>query len=182
MDYRDMVFLSVAENLSLSRAAEELFISQPAVTRHIKELEGKLGIALFDRKGSKIYLTNAGRLVYSNLKEIRDRYWKMELEIGQLKGQFVGRLNIGASSTIMQYVLPKILAAFNARFPNIELLVINGNSFEMEKKLQDNEIDIALVENESVTSALRYVDFMRDEIVPITSSDSVYAQEKANFC
>lgn len=178
MDYRDLVFLSVAENLSLSRAAEELFISQPAVTRHIKELEGKLGIALFDRKGSKIYLTNAGRLVYSNLREIRDRYWKMELEIGQLKGLFVGRLNIGASSTIMQYVLPKILAAFNARFPNIELLVINGNSFEMERKLHDNEIDIALVENESVTTALRYVDFMRDEIVPITSSDSVYAKRK----
>lgn len=178
MDYRDLVFLSVAENLSLSRAAEELFISQPAVTRHIKELEGKLGVTLFDRKGSKIYLTDAGRLVYSNLIEIREQYWKMEHEIGQLKGQFVGRLNIGASSTIMQYVLPKVLAAFNARYPSIELVVVNGNSFEMEKRLQNGEIDLALVENETVISDLRYIDFMSDEIVPITSIDSVYAKRK----
>ena len=66
MDYRDEVFLLVAENLSFSRAAEDLFISQPAVTKHIKELESRLNIALFERKGNKIYLTKAGKLMTEN--------------------------------------------------------------------------------------------------------------------
>ena len=67
MDYRDKVFISVAENLSFSKAADELFISQPAITKHIKELERKLNITLFDRKGNKIYLTKAGKLIYTHL-------------------------------------------------------------------------------------------------------------------
>ena len=173
MDYRDLVFLSVADNLSLSKAADELFISQPAVTRHIKELEGRLGISLFDRKGSKIFLTDAGRLVYSELVDIREQYRKLEYEIGRLKGQYVGKLQIGASSTIMQYVLPRVLAAFNVQYPDVELFVLNGNSSQMEQNLQNGDIDIALVENESSSSRLRYIEFMIDEIVPVTSIKSV---------
>lgn len=178
MDYRDLVFLSVADNLSLSKAADELFISQPAVTRHIKELEGRLGISLFDRKGSKIFLTDAGRLVYSKLVDIREQYRKLEYEIGRLKGQYVGKLQIGASSTIMQYVLPGVLAAFNVQYPDIELFVLNGNSSQMEHYLQNGDIDIALVENESSSSGLRYIEFMSDEIVPVTSIKSVYAKKR----
>ena len=71
MDYRDEVFLSVAENLNFSKAAEDLFISQPAVTKHIKELESRLKITLFERKGNKIYLTEAGKLTYRYFKEIK---------------------------------------------------------------------------------------------------------------
>jgi DNA-binding transcriptional LysR family regulator len=178
MDYRDLVFLSVADNLSLSKAADELFISQPAVTRHIKELEGRLGISLFDRKGSKIFLTDAGRLVYSELVDIREQYRKLEYEIGRLKGQYVGKLQIGASSTIMQYVLPGVLAAFNVQYPDVELFVLNGNSSQMEQNLQNGDIDIALVENESSSSGLRYIEFMSDEIVPVTSIKSVYAKKR----
>jgi len=74
MDYRDKVFISVAENLSFSKAGAFLHISQPAVTRHIRELEDRYRTSLFDRKGNKIYLTNAGEKVYNALKHIEREY------------------------------------------------------------------------------------------------------------
>jgi len=179
MDYRDEVFLLVAENLSFSRAAEDLFISQPAVTKHIKELESRLNIALFERKGNKIYLTKAGKLIYTHLKKIKQEYQEMEFELGRLNDTFKGVLRIGASSTISQYIIPKVIAAFHKRYPKIELHLLNGNSFEMEQKLFENEIDLALVENESSQSSIKYIDFLDDELVIVTGSNSVYAKKKS---
>ncbi len=178
MDYRDEVFFKVAENLSFSKAAKELFISQPAVTKHIKELESRLNTALFHRKGNKIYLTKSGKLVYNYLKRIKHLYRELEFEIGFLNDTFKGVLKIGASSTISQYLIPKVIAAFHKRYPKIELFLFNGNSFEMEQKLLDNEIDIALVENESIHPNIKYTDFLDDEIIIVTGSNSVYAKRK----
>ncbi|MCZ4695435.1 LysR family transcriptional regulator [Ancylomarina euxinus] len=178
MDYRDEVFLLVAENLSFSKAAEDLFISQPAVTKHIKELESRLNIALFERKGNKIYLTKAGKLIYTHLKKIKQAYQEMEFELGRLNDTFKGVLRVGASSTISQYLIPKVIAAFHKRYPKIELHLLNGNSFEVEQKLFENEIDLGLVENVSSQSSIKYIDFLDDELVIVTSSNSVYAKKK----
>ncbi|RZT96311.1 DNA-binding transcriptional LysR family regulator [Ancylomarina subtilis] len=179
MDYRDEVFLSVAENLSFSKAAEDLFISQPAVTKHIKELEAKLNMALFERRGNKVYLTKAGKLTYNYLNRIKQEYREMEFELGRLNDTFKGTLRIGASSTISQYIIPKVIAAFHKRYPKIELYLLNGNSFEMEQKLFDNEIDLALVENASSQASIKYIDFLDDELVIVTASNSVYAKKKS---
>src|SRR5690554_1094718 len=126
MDYRDTVFLAVAENLSFSKAANELFISQPAVTKHIKELESKLNSTLFDRKGNKIYLTKSGEITYGYLKKILHQYEELEFELGRMNNLFKGTLRIGASSTISQYLLPQVIAEFHKRYPEIELFVYNG--------------------------------------------------------
>ena len=178
MDYRDEVFMAVAEKLSFSKAAEELFISQPAVTKHIKELEAKLNAALFDRKGNKIYLTQAGKLTYQHLRQIRQQYHEMDFELGRLSDAHRGLLQIGASSTISQYMIPAVLAAFHQRYPQIKLDLFNGNSFEMEQKLLNNEIDLALVENDSSQANIRYVDFMPDEIVAVAASNQLVAKRK----
>ena len=179
MDYRDQVFLAVAENLSFSKAAEELFISQPAVTKHIKELESKLNSALFERKGNKVYLTKAGKLTYGALKEIKQHYLELDFELGRMNDTFKGILRVGASSTISQYLIPKVIAAFHKRYPKIELFLFNGNSFEMEQKLLANEIEIALVENGTSQSNIKYVPFLDDEIVAVTGTQSVYAKLKS---
>lgn len=178
MDYRDKVFISVAENLSFSKAANELFVSQPAITKHIKELEKQLQINLFERKGNKIYLTKAGKLTYGYLKKIEQQYRELEFEIGRLNETFLGELKIGASSTISQYLLPHAMASFHKRYPKIELHLINGNSFIMEQLLMQNEIDLALVENASSLSNIRYINFMNDELIVVTGSNSVYAKQK----
>ncbi len=178
MNFRDIVFIAVAENLSFSGAAEELLISQPAVTNHIKELESKYQVQLFDRKGNRIYLTKAGKLLYNHLKIIRQQYRNLETEIGEINSTQKGSLRIGASSTISQYVIPKALAAFHKRYPKIELYLFNGNSFEMEQKLLANEIDVALVENDSSKVNIRYIQFMDDELIALTGKNSVYARKK----
>lgn len=178
MDYRDEVFLAVAENLSFSKAAEALFISQPAVTKHIKELESKMNSALFERKGNKVYLTKAGKLAYLHLKQIKQQYHELEFELGRLNDDYKGSLRIGASSTISQYLIPAVLADFHRRFPQIKLDLFNGNSFEMEQKLLQNEIDLALVENDSSQANIRYHDLLNDEIVVVAGTNSAYGKRK----
>lgn len=176
MDYRDAVFLCVAEQLSFTKAANALHISQPAVTRHIKELEARYNTTLFERSGNKIYLTKAGETVYNAFRGIAQQYRDLDFEIGRLSSSISGEFKIGASSTISQYVIPSIIASFHKRYPKIQIYLINGNSFDMEKLLLDHQIDLALVENQSSQSGIRYRDFMVDELLIVTGKDSVYAK------
>lgn len=178
MNYRDSVFMSVAENLNFSKAANDLNISQPAVTRHIKELEERYKTNLFERKSNKIYLTKAGEKVYNTFKKIAQQYRNLDFEIGQMHDSISGEFKIGASSTISQYVIPKVIASFHKRYPKIQIYLMNGNSFEMEKLLLDSQIDIALVENYSSQSGIRYRDFLDDELIVVTGKDSVYAKRE----
>ncbi len=178
MDYRDSVFMSVAENLSFSKAANNLNISQPAVTRHIKELEERYKTNLLERKGNKIYLTEAGEKVYNAFKEIAQQYRNLDFEIGQLHSSISGEFKIGASSTISQYVIPKVIASFHKRYPKIQIYLMNGNSFEMKKLLLNNQVDLALVENHSSQSGIRYKDFLDDELIVVTGKNSVYAKRE----
>lgn len=172
MDFRDRVFIAVAENLSLTKASERLLISQPAVSRHIKELETNLGINLFDRKNNKVYLTPAGEILYSHLKKIAQLYNDLDFSLGALKDEHKGLLRLGASSTISQYVIPSLLASFHKKYPLIELNLFNGNSFEMEQKLLNNDIDLALVENDASHQDLKYLNFAADNIVAIAGINS----------
>ena len=176
MDYRDNVFLSVAEHLSFSKAAEALHISQPAVSRHIKELEQRYDASLFERKGNRIYLTGAGEKVYHAFKEIAQHYRNLDFEMGELHNAQAGEIRVGASSTIAQYVIPRVMASFHKRYPHIRLLLMNGNSFEMEQLLLDNRIDLALVENLSSQTGIRYRDFLHDELIVVTGKSSLYAE------
>ena len=179
MKFREEVFLAVAENLSFSKAARDLFISQPAVTKHIKELEKQYRTSLFERKGNRIFLTKAGEFAYNFFKQIRTQYRNFEFELSQLNDSFKGSLRIGASSTIAQYILPQSLAAFHKSFPEIELFLFNGNSVQMEQKLIKGEIDLALVENASSHQDIKYRDFFDDEIVAVTGINSVYARKNS---
>ncbi len=178
MDYRDQVFIKVAQNLSFSKAANELFISQPAVTKHIKELENKYKTTLFDRKGNKIYLSQAGKILLQELKKIQELYDELDYKIGSINNSFKGILKIGASTTITQYVLPPIIASFHKKYPQIKLSIINGNSDYIENKLLHKEIDLALVENEISHQDIKYQNFAKDEIIAITPKNGIFGKRK----
>ena len=178
MQFRIRVFLAVADNLSFTKAASALFISQPAVTKHIKELENQLGITLFERRGNRITLTLAGEKVYKYARSSAMLYSELEHELSQLKDRYEGSLRIGASSTISQYVVPEVLASFHSQYPDIKLTLLNGNSFEMEQLLLDGKIDMALVENFSSSADFRYIRFLEDEIVAVAGSGSKIARNK----
>ena len=116
-DYRLKVFYSVAKNQSFTKAAAELFITQPAISKHIKLLEEDLGIRLFERKGSFILPTLAGEILFKYAKEIFGLYQEAIYEIGALKNKQDGKLRLGASTTIAQYLISAVLASFYEKFP-----------------------------------------------------------------
>ncbi|MGV0831363.1 LysR substrate-binding domain-containing protein [Empedobacter brevis] len=164
-DFRLKVFDTVARRLNFTKAANELNITQPAVTKHIKETELNLNIKLFERNGTKIKLTQAGEILLKYTEEIFSIYQKMEFEIGQLQEKQKGHLRLGASTTIAQYVLPPILAEFRKRFPEIQLNLVIHNSEKIEDLLTNNKIDVGLIEAQIKNRTFHYFPFMKDEIV-----------------
>lgn len=115
-DFRLRVFSSVAKNLSFTKASQELFISQPAITKHIQELETMYQTRLFERMGNKILLTDAGRLLLEHCEKILEDYGRLEYEMNLLRNEHTGELRLGASTTIAQYVLPPLLPASSRSF------------------------------------------------------------------
>lgn len=167
-DFRLKVFDTVAKRLNFTKAANELNITQPAVTKHIKEIELNLNIKLFERNGTKIKLTKAGEILLKYTEEIFSVYQKMEFEIGQLQEKQKGTLRLGASTTIAQYVLPPILAEFRKRFPEIQLSLVIQNSEKIEDLLANNKIDVGLIEAQIKNRTFHYFPFMKDEIVLVS--------------
>lgn len=171
-DFRLRVFSSVAKNLSFTKASQELFISQPAITKHIQELETMYQTRLFERMGNKILLTDAGRLLLEHCEKILEDYGRLEYEMNLLRNEHTGELRLGASTTIAQYVLPPLLARFIEKFPQVSLSLFSGNSSEVEKALQEHRIDLALVEGNTRQPNLKYTPFLQDELVAIVHTRS----------
>lgn len=167
-DFRLKVFDTVAKRLNFTKAANELNITQPAVTKHIKEIELNLNIKLFERNGTKIKLTKAGEILLKYTEEIFSVYQKMEFEIGQLQEKQKGTLRLGASTTIAQYVLPPILAEFRKRFAEIQLSLVIHNSEKIEELLVNHKIDVGLIEAQIKNRTFHYFPFMKDEIVLVS--------------
>lgn len=176
-DFRLRVFYSVAKKLSFTKAAEELYITQPAITKHIKELETQLAIRLFERKGNKISLTQAGEILLEKTRRIFEIYDELEYEISELRGKISGKLKLGASSTIAQWVIPEILSKFNEAYPSIEISLMNGNSKQIEDALLNNEIDLGIVEGSKTRKDLRYNIFKSDILVSVVNAQSELASK-----
>ncbi len=170
LDFRLKVFQSVARNLSFTKASNEMFISQPAVTRHIKELEAEFEVKLFNRTGNKIALTEAGKILLSYSDQISALHNDLKFTLSQLNGKMEGTLRLGASTTIAQYIIPALLARFHEGFPEVDLTLINGNTDYIEHQLLTNEIDVGIVEGKPANSDLRYSSFLKDELLIFTSA------------
>ena len=161
-DFRLKVFRSVAKNLSFTKASQELFVSQPAITKHIQELEAAYQTRLFDRQGSRISLTESGHLLLEHCERILEDYKRLEYEMHLLHNEYTGGLKLGASTTIAQYVLPPLLASFIGKFPQVSLSLLNGNSREIEAALQEHRIDLGFVEGVFRLPNIRYTTFLED--------------------
>lgn len=180
-DYRLKVFHTVASRLSFTKASEELHISQPAVTKHIKEIEVQLSTKLFDRKGTSIQLTQSGKILFEYAKKIRNIYRDLEFEISQINQQHKGKLIIGASTTVAQYILPEILAKFNAYYKDIKIELLTGNTEAISALLKEEKIDLGIIEGESQSSYFDYKTFKPDEIVLAAKSDHPLAHKTLNI-
>ncbi len=176
-DFKLKVFLSVATHLSFTKAAEELFISQPAVSKNIQELEAFYKTSLFYRQGNKIVLTKAGEVLYNHASQISRIYNDIDFDINILKEKISGRLLIGASTTLGQYVIPPLLAKFHERFPDVQLTLSNANTQKIEKALCEKKITLGIVEGKSKNAELKYIPFLEDEIVAVASTSQMLAKK-----
>src|SRR5579864_9438508 len=166
---RIKVFQAVAVHLSFSRAAEELSISQPGVTFHIKALEREYGADLFERVGKRLYLTDAGRTLaaYSQRMALLEEEARVAME--ELKGLQSGLLVIGASATIGIYLVPEVVGEFRKRHPGIKVSLRVGNKRYTIERLLRNELDFGLVAGPVDHPALLTEPYVDDELVVIAS-------------
>ncbi len=165
MDFRLKVFKTVAEQLSFTKAAKILFVSQPAVTKHINELEKQFGKALFNRHGNTISLTKEGGVCLEYTLKILALYEELDREFVDLNKNLPARIGLAASTTIAQYILPSPLSKFKSLHPGTTVTLINQNSERIESLVLEKKTDLGLVEGNSNNPLLHYEPFLKDEIV-----------------
>jgi LysR family transcriptional regulator, transcriptional activator of the cysJI operon len=165
------MFCLVVEEGSISQAARLSGVSQPAVTRQVHQLENKYGALLFDRIDGKLKITNAGNALYPFAKEIVKDYNRSLETIQQISGMDELQLSVGASLTIGEYFLPKVLGDFKKIYPDTKLMLDIGNTTTILEKLANDVIDIALVEGIVDNRNLETETFADDELIVICHAD-----------
>ena len=167
-DFRLKVFYTVARRLNFTKAAEELFITQPAVTKHIHEIESYYKTQLFERNGTRIKLTPAGAVLLEHTEQLFTIYRNIEFDLAAINEHVQGTIRLGASTTVAQYVLPKYLALFKQKFPDINIALTASNTEHIENALTTNKIDFGIIEGQSKRPQLKYTSFLKDEMVLCT--------------
>ncbi len=164
------VFAAVAEHGGFSRAALALRLSQPAVSKSVRELEREVGLSLFDRAGRTTSLTDAGALLLARARELFGVERLAEEELSALRGLETGILRVGASTTVATYFLPPLLARFHAEHPRVVLRVLSANTRAIARRLLEGRLDIALVEGPVAHRRISIVPWREDELVVIAPS------------
>ncbi|GAB3884949.1 LysR family transcriptional regulator [Spirosoma agri] len=168
------IFLEVARRLSFTKASQILFLSQSAISKHVKALEAFYKTALFERHGNTISLTQAGLLLYQKGLEASQLKTELHQQLQTLNATFLPttRLAVGSSTTITLYVLPPVLSAYLRQHANMQVQVLNRNSSNIQKALLDHEIDVGIVESLTQVNTLTYTPFITDQVLAVCSRDS----------
>jgi DNA-binding transcriptional LysR family regulator len=176
-DRRLQVFHAVAKHLSFTKAAETLFMTQPAVTFQIKQLEEHLSTRLFDRAQGRISLTPAGQLAFEYAGRILALSAELDTRMKEMGGQAAGPLLIGASMTIGEYVLPQLIGKFKARFPAVMPTLFVGNSEAVQERVAERTLDLGFIEGDSHLSSLQSELCCEDELQVVCAPSHPLAKE-----
>jgi DNA-binding transcriptional LysR family regulator len=175
-DRRLQVFHAVAKYLSFTRAADALFMTQPAVTFQIKQIEEEFNTRLFERRHGSISLTPAGDLVLSYAEKILALSDEMETRISEMTGEMRGILQLGASTTIAEHLLPKALGEFNALYPLVRVQLTVANSESIESQVSEHRLNVGLIESPAKTIGLSSEVCCSDEMWVICASNHPLAE------
>lgn len=171
MDKSLEVFVTVVEQENFSRAAEKLYMTQPAVSQYIRLLEEEVGSRLLERTNKYVHLNKAGDIVYHHAKEIIGLYTKMESLIGDLTNKAKGTLAIGASYTFGEYVLPQIISVMQRDYPDIHPIVTIGNTTKIADLVENHQLDVGIVEGKVKKSKVTQKIFTEDQLFIVASKN-----------
>lgn len=171
------VFRVVADTLNFSKAAEELHLSQPAITSQVRTLEEGLGIALFDRVGRNATLTPAGMTLLQYVRQIETLTNEAIAALAPFGVQEGAELNIGASHTIGVYLLPKLLPQILREWPKLRIHVVTGSTSEVLNALVNHQISIGLIEAPAHRPDLKIERFFEDELCLILPPNHRWAKK-----
>ena len=157
-------FSAVARNLSYTKAAVELHLTQPAVSMQIRQLEQQAGLALTEQLGKKVHLTEAGEEVFRYARSILQQVDEMDDVLDKLKGFAGGRLRIAAISSA-NYFAPRLLGTFHKRFPDVNVSIETTNQAAVVKLVSDNEVDMAIMGQPPDESHLEALEFMDNPLI-----------------
>jgi DNA-binding transcriptional LysR family regulator len=163
------VFISVFKNRSFSRASEELHLTQPTISDHIKTLEEELDFKLFDRLGRTIIPTKEAEVLYSHAMEIIEKANILKEAIGQTKKEIKGELIIGASTIPGTYLMPHIMAKFQKRYPSVSFQILVSDSRDIVEKVSRHELLMGAVGAKTTNTQINYAPFMDDELIVVSS-------------
>ena len=170
------IFIEVVKNGNMSAAASKLFISQPTVSQAIRELEEHYGVLLFDRLNRRLYITDAGKRLFSYAKSVVKQF--DDLEERMLNINKKGRIKIGSTITIGECLLSDVINRFTKKEPNIEVYSYMNNTQAIEDKLLKSEIDIGIVEGKIKSSNLICIPEAKDYLVLICNTKHPFAKRK----
>jgi DNA-binding transcriptional LysR family regulator len=171
-------FVAVVEAKSFTRAAQKMFITQPAISFQIKALEEHLGIQLLDRTDQEVALTEGGEILYREAKKILLFYGEIVNGIDQLKNLEAGVLKLGASTIPGEYILPQYLGEFNKFYPQVELSLKVGSTQQVMEWLKERVIDLGVIGAAVELPGIRLLPFLEDELVLITPADSGWKNQQ----
>jgi DNA-binding transcriptional LysR family regulator len=177
-DRRLQVFYTVAKQLSFTKAAEALFMTQPAVTFQVKQLEEQYNARLFDRSHGRISLTTAGELVFDYAERILKLSAELDTRMAEMSGDVSGPLMIGASLTNGEFILPRVIGEFQTRYPRVQMNLTVGNSETIEIRVADRSLDIGFIESPSHLPNLQTQKICEDELVVICAPGSDLARNR----
>ncbi|MDO6818216.1 LysR substrate-binding domain-containing protein [Zobellia sp. 1_MG-2023] len=169
MKQKLQIFKAVAIHSSFTKAAEQLFISQPAVSKAIRSIEDEYKTTFFLRKRNSIELTEDGKafLVYAN--RILEIHAEIENQFLHQKEHIPDAIHFGASTTLVNHIVPKIIAKFRTQHPRTNFDIKSGNSEEIEEFILNQQLDFGITEGSNTNRKLHYEKFIKDEIVLVTS-------------
>ncbi|MWV46942.1 LysR family transcriptional regulator [Paenibacillus sp. HJL G12] len=173
------VFVTVAEQRNFSQAAKLLNLSQPGVSLHIRNLENELGAKLMHRTPKLVKLTEAGEILFGKAQQILALYEEAKQDIHMLRDEVTGSLSMGASFTIGEYILPRVLAEYAQQYPLVDVQVHISNSDNILQDIRAGRFHIGLVEGQVDAKDLQVTTFMKDEMVLIASPDHPLSSGKA---
>ena len=188
--YELNIFLAAAETENFSEAARQLSLTQPAVSMQIRSLEKKLGVPLFYRSGRSLVLTEQGKVLTSLARDMVNHAIQIEEEIESLKGEVVGHLKIGCSTSTGKYFLPHLAARFRRRYPAVQMTIYNHSREVVIDELCEGAVQLAVVSALPTCKDVEYRHFFTDHVVLIVPCSHSWAARdivtldelrKANF-